>query len=137
MHRREYLATVAAAAGPMLLGARTRTALERDEDLRSFASPAKARVSPPEKLAYIVALYAGTEIRKPDYLATVDVDPGSATYSQVVHRLKMPNVGDELHHFGWNACRELPWPSGAALLDHPRPGLRPDPRRRYGRPSPA
>ena len=70
MHRREYLASVAAAAGPMLLGARTRTAPERDEDLRIFASPAKARESLPEKLAYIVALYAGTEIRKPDYLAT-------------------------------------------------------------------
>ncbi|HUQ15726.1 MAG TPA: selenium-binding protein SBP56-related protein [Gemmatimonadales bacterium] len=21
-----------------------------------------------------------------------------------MHRLDMPNVGDELHHFGWNAC---------------------------------
>ena len=104
MHRRKYLASVAAAAGPMLLGAglvRLRNAMRT---CAIFASPAKARESPPEKLAYIVAIYAGTEIRKPDYLATVDVDPGSATYSQVVHRLKMPNVGDELHHFGWNAC---------------------------------
>lgn len=23
---------------------------------------------------------------------------------QVIHRLPMPNVGDELHHSGWNAC---------------------------------
>lgn len=116
MHRREYLASVAAAAGPMLLGARTRTAPERDEDLRIFASPAKARESPPEKLAYIVALYAGTEIRKPAYLATIDVDPGSATYSQVVHRLKMPNVGDELHHFGWNACASCHDPRARRFL---------------------
>lgn len=24
--------------------------------------------------------------------------------AQVVHRLHMPNKGDELHHSGWNAC---------------------------------
>lgn len=23
---------------------------------------------------------------------------------QVIHRLPMPNIGDELHHSGWNAC---------------------------------
>ena len=23
---------------------------------------------------------------------------------QVIHRLEMPNVNDELHHSGWNAC---------------------------------
>ncbi|CAK9021992.1 unnamed protein product [Durusdinium trenchii] len=41
---------------------------------------------------------------KPDYLATVDVDPKSPTYSQVIHRLHMAEPGDELHHLGWNAC---------------------------------
>ena len=49
----------------MLLGARTPTAPECDEDLRIFASPAKARKSPPEKLAYVVAIYAGTGIASP------------------------------------------------------------------------
>src|SRR6266849_7220303 len=34
----------------------------------------------------------------------VDVDPGSSSYSEVVGRVEMPNAGDELHHFGWNAC---------------------------------
>jgi len=41
---------------------------------------------------------------RPDYLATVDVDPCSTTYSQVIHRLLMPEPGDELHHMGWNSC---------------------------------
>jgi selenium-binding protein 1 len=41
---------------------------------------------------------------RPDALAVLDVDPGSETYNQVVGRVDMPNVGDELHHFGWNAC---------------------------------
>jgi selenium-binding protein 1 len=74
------------------------------KDERIFHTPADAIKSPPEKLAYVVATYAGTGLKKPDYLATIDVDPKSKTYSQVIHRVKMPNVGDELHHFGWNAC---------------------------------
>ena len=41
---------------------------------------------------------------KPDYLATIDVDPNSKTHGEVIHRLPMPYAGDELHHFGWNAC---------------------------------
>lgn len=46
----------------------------------------------------------GTGIQKPDYLATVDVDPSSPTYSKVIHRLPVPYIGDELHHTGWNSC---------------------------------
>ena len=30
--------------------------------------------------------------------------PRSTTYSQIVGTVAMPNAGDELHHFGWNAC---------------------------------
>ena len=36
---------------------------------------------------------------KPDFLAVVDAEEG-----RIVHELPMPNVGDELHHFGWNRC---------------------------------
>lgn len=39
-----------------------------------------------------------------DYLSTVDVDPNSPTYSRVIHRLPLGNLGDEVHHTGWNAC---------------------------------
>src|SRR5262245_48930655 len=99
MNRREFLATTAAATGSLLLP----PLVAGDED-RTFATPADARKSPAEKLAYVVATYAGTSVSKPDYLATIDVDPGSKSYSQVIHRLEMPSVGDELHHFGWNAC---------------------------------
>ena len=72
---------------------------------RTYASPQDAIAAPREELAYVPAIYVGTEnAQHPDYLATVDVDPRSPTYGSVVHRLAMPNVGDELHHFGWNAC---------------------------------
>ncbi|HET7034983.1 MAG TPA: selenium-binding family protein [Thermomicrobiaceae bacterium] len=69
-----------------------------------YASPQEAMQAEPEKVLYTVALYEGTGIEEPDYLATIDVDPSSSTYSQVINRTVMPNVGDELHHFGWNAC---------------------------------
>jgi selenium-binding protein 1 len=69
-----------------------------------YATPEEAMQAEPEKLLYTTALYVGTDVQSPDYLATVDVDPASPTYSRVIHRAPMPNVGDELHHFGWNAC---------------------------------
>lgn len=69
-----------------------------------YASPKDAMQADREKLLYTIALYVGTDVEEPDYLATVDVDPDSPTYSQVIHRTSMPNIGDELHHFGWNAC---------------------------------
>ena len=69
-----------------------------------YASPAEAMKAPREKILYTVALYIGTGIQKPDYLATIDADPESPSYSQVISRLEMPGIGDELHHTGWNAC---------------------------------
>ncbi|HEU5200827.1 MAG TPA: selenium-binding family protein [Ktedonobacterales bacterium] len=69
-----------------------------------YASPQEAMQAEREKVLYTIALYEGTDVKEPDYLATVDVDPASPTYSQVIHRAPMPTPGDELHHFGWNAC---------------------------------
>jgi selenium-binding protein 1 len=69
-----------------------------------YASPEAAMQAEREKVLYAIALYTGTGIEEPDYLATIDVDPNSPTYSQIVHRTVMPYLGDELHHFGWNAC---------------------------------
>lgn len=58
-----------------------------------------------EGLVYIPCIVPPDRRNKdPDYLVTVDVDPNSPTYSQVIHRLYMPNTADELHHSGWNAC---------------------------------
>jgi methanethiol oxidase len=69
-----------------------------------YSSPAVAREQPAEKFVYVAALYEGTGIERPDFVAVVDVEPGSSTYGEIINRVDMPNVGDELHHFGWNAC---------------------------------
>ena len=34
----------------------------------------------------------------------VDCDPDSSTYGGVVGWTELPTAGNELHHFGWNAC---------------------------------
>ena len=70
----------------------------------TYASVQDAMRSPREKFAFVPAILVGTKSKKPDYLATVDVDPESGKYGQVVGRLPMPEAGDELHHYGWNAC---------------------------------
>jgi methanethiol oxidase len=69
-----------------------------------YASPAEALEAPPEKFLYVACLHEGTGVDAPDFLAVVDADPESETYAQVVHETPMPEVGDELHHFGWNRC---------------------------------
>jgi methanethiol oxidase len=69
-----------------------------------YASPEVARKQPPEKFVYVASLYEGTGIDRPDFIAVVDVDRDSASYGEIVGRTDMPNIGDELHHFGWNAC---------------------------------
>src|SRR5919197_4225252 len=77
-----------------------------------YASPAEAAAAPAESHAYVVTLNTGSEgDRAPDALSMVDLEATSATYGQITDRLDMPVVGDELHHFGWNACSSAlcPW----------------------------
>jgi methanethiol oxidase len=68
-----------------------------------YPSPKLAMQAPPERLAY-VATVSPLGDGRPDAMAVVDVDPRSPTYSQMVGQVDMPYPGDELHHFGWNAC---------------------------------
>jgi selenium-binding protein 1 len=109
MRRREFLTKSAGSAAALAGGwiaSRHSWADVGDANTsgRIYASPAEAARSPREKEMFVTALRVGIDDKSPDYLATVDVDPGSTTYSKVVHRAMMPNAGDELHHFGWNAC---------------------------------
>ncbi|XP_064588542.1 methanethiol oxidase-like [Zonotrichia leucophrys gambelii] len=61
--------------------------------------------APREEVAYVTCTYRSTGIEQPDFLATVDLNPRSCHYGQVIHRLPMPNLKDELHCAGWGpAC---------------------------------
>ena len=66
-----------------------------------YPSPKMATQAPAERLGYCAVLNVNGN---PDQMTVVDLDPNSPTYSQIVSALDVPNVGDELHHFGWNAC---------------------------------
>uniref|UniRef100_A0A673IVV7 Methanethiol oxidase n=1 Tax=Sinocyclocheilus rhinocerous TaxID=307959 RepID=A0A673IVV7_9TELE len=69
-----------------------------------YKTPLDAMKGPREEIVYLPCIYRNTDIQKPDYLATVDVNPQSPNFCKVIHRLPMPNRKDELHHSGWNAC---------------------------------
>jgi len=68
-----------------------------------YPSPKMAMQAPAEKLAY-VALLNPNGNGKPDALGVVDLEAGSSGYGRLVGQVDMPHAGDELHHFGWNAC---------------------------------
>ncbi|HUA40677.1 MAG TPA: selenium-binding protein SBP56-related protein [Streptosporangiaceae bacterium] len=75
-----------------------------------YRSPRDAALAAPEQLAYVVTFARPAD--RPDAMAVVDVDPASAAYGEVVGFTELPNLGDELHHFGWNACSSALCPGG-------------------------
>jgi len=86
-----------------------------------YPSPRAAASAPPETLAYIALVNPTPQDGRPDALGVIDCDPDSDRYGQLIGRVDLPYAGDELHHFGWNAC-------SAALCPYaPHPHV----RRRY------
>ena len=111
-------------------------------DRTFYPSPAMAMQSPPEKLAYL-ALVNPLKDGRPDAIGVVDVDPDSSGYGRLVGQTDMPHAGDELHHFGWNACSSClcPYapasPHGAAISRRARHQLVSHSRSRHEARSPA
>jgi selenium-binding protein 1 len=108
-----------------------------------YPSARLAAEAPREQFAYLAGLNPDPGDGRPDALGVVDLDPESDTYATVVHWTPMPGAGDELHHFGWNACSAALCPTGGHPHTERRylivPGLKssrihildtkPDPRR--------
>ncbi len=106
-----------------------------------YPSARLAAEAPKEKVAYVASFDPSRKL--PDEMAVVDVDPNSQHYGSIVNRIPMPNIGDELHHFGWNACSSCLCPNAPHPHTERRylvvPGLRssrihildtkPDPRK--------
>jgi methanethiol oxidase len=74
-----------------------------------YPSAKQAAEAPAEEIAYLAMLSPNQS--RPDAIGVIDVQPGSKSYGRVVGQVDMPNRGDELHHFGWNACSAslCPW----------------------------
>jgi methanethiol oxidase len=77
-------------------------AMSETTDPTFYRNPAEAIAAPPERLAYVAA-YDPTGQAK-DAMTVIDTDPASPDYGQVVGWSELPTAGNELHHFGWNAC---------------------------------
>lgn len=67
-----------------------------------YPTATMAMQAPAESLAYVAML--DPTRKSPDAMAVIDVDPASKGFGRQISQLDMPNAGDELHHFGWNAC---------------------------------
>jgi selenium-binding protein 1 len=50
---------------------------------------------------------------RPDAITVINVDPSSSAYGQPIGEVEMTHPGDELHHFGWNACSSMLCPNAA------------------------
>jgi selenium-binding protein 1 len=86
-----------------------------------YPSPRAAGKAPPETIAYVALVNPTPANGRPDAIGVVDCDPQSESYGRLVGRTDLPHAGDELHHFGWNAC------SAALCPSSPHPHV----RRRY------
>ena len=57
-----------------------------------------------ERFLYVTTIaQSGSD---PDFVAVVGADPEQPDYGEIVNRVDMPNVGDELHHFGYSADQQ-------------------------------
>jgi len=71
-------------------------------DSTFYRSPADAIAAPPERLAYVAAFDPAGQVK--DAMTVIDCDQSSPDYGKVVGWSELPTAGNELHHFGWNAC---------------------------------
>jgi selenium-binding protein 1 len=53
-----------------------------------------------ERYLYVSTVAQSTT--DPDFIAVVGADPRRRDYGKIVNRIDMPNVGDEVHHYGYS-----------------------------------
>ena len=66
-----------------------------------YSIPKIAMEAPREELGYIAPLRTDG---RADALGVLDLNPKSPTFSKAIYELVLAHAGDELDHFGWNAC---------------------------------
>lgn len=69
--------------------------------LLALADDDRRRFSRHERYLYVATI--AQSAADPDFVAVVGADPRHKDFGRIVNRIDMPNVGDELHHFGYSA----------------------------------
>ncbi len=57
-----------------------------------------------ERFLYVATIAQSST--DPDFVAVIGADPRRPDFGKIVNRIDMPNVGDELHHFGYSADQD-------------------------------
>ena len=70
--------------------------------LVAAVTPAEAHGEDQQERFLYVSTIAQSD-SDPDFIAVIGADPQQSDFGQIVNRVDMPNVGDELHHFGYSA----------------------------------
>ncbi len=73
-------------------------------------SPFVKRLDRQERYLYLFCVDADAEDN--DFVAVIDVDPASASYSKVIHTLDLGTKGNETHHWGYTDDRTRIWAGG-------------------------
>jgi methanethiol oxidase len=88
----------ALAARPAMAGG---TAPMRVEPARASGDERhKPRRGRQERFLYVATI--AQSATDPDFVAVIGADPRRRDFGKIVNRVDMPNVGDELHHFGYS-----------------------------------
>lgn len=82
-------------------GCRDDTPRPTDVEPSVRGSDAAAPQGQQERYLYVATIARSTS--DPDFVAVIGADPDRPGFGEIVNRVDMPNVGDELHHFGYSA----------------------------------
>lgn len=68
---------------------------------REFQPQAQFPYPPRERFAYVGCADKGGQ--DPDFISVIGLDPGdAATYGKIIDRVDLLQIGDEVHHYGYN-----------------------------------
>jgi methanethiol oxidase len=91
--------TVALLARPAAAGDTVPLRSERD----GVSQPHKNDSRPGRHERFLYVATIAQSATDPDFVAVIGADPDRSDFGKIVNRIDMPNVGDELHHFGYSA----------------------------------
>lgn len=79
-------------------------AASQDDGVSATAAEAHRRHHGQERFLYVATIAQSAS--DPDFIAVIGADPREPDFGEIVSRIDMPNVGDELHHFGYSATQK-------------------------------